>query len=76
MAEPGNQRALVNALNQRFATLAGWSYDYRWVVLAIAIGLVNHFLQLFVFHPQLLLEVKHGLRRGAPGISLGFVSPL
>ena len=39
MAEPGSSRTLVNALNQRFATLAGWSYDYRWIVLAIALGL-------------------------------------
>ena len=31
---------LIHALNDRFARLAGWSFDHRWLVVAFSVGLV------------------------------------
>ena len=31
-------RTFVDRLNEIFAAIAGWSYDFRWGVLAIGVG--------------------------------------
>ena len=43
---PDGDRTFLNALNERFAAIAGWSYDYRWVVVAIAVGIVAGSVEL------------------------------
>lgn len=35
----GGRRSLVNALNESFAAIAGWSYDHRWWVLLACVAL-------------------------------------
>ena len=39
-------RDLVAALNARFAALAGWSFDHRWIVLALCVAFVLGALRL------------------------------
>lgn len=38
MPEPQEDRTIITALNERFAAVAGWSYDFRWVVLLLAVA--------------------------------------
>jgi predicted RND superfamily exporter protein len=40
MTVPTGDHRFLDALNQRFAAIAGWSYDYRWVVVAFGLALV------------------------------------
>ncbi len=37
---PGSDHDLVTRLNRAFAAIAGWSFDHRWVVLAVSVALV------------------------------------
>ena len=41
MPESPRTTTFVDALNARFAAIAGWSYDYRWIVVAIAVAVVG-----------------------------------
>ncbi len=35
MTQPNNEQPdFIAAMNERFATIAGWSYDHRWIVVA------------------------------------------
>ncbi len=33
-------RDFVTALNERFGAIAGWSYDHRWIVLLLCVGVI------------------------------------
>lgn len=43
---PPPRRDLVNALNERFAAIAAWSFDHRWIVLGLCVGAVAGALML------------------------------
>ena len=39
MSDNGD-RSFITRLNERFASIAGWSYDYRWIVILLALGIL------------------------------------
>lgn len=41
-----SDRSFITRLNERFAAIAGWSYDYRWIVVVLALGILWGSLKL------------------------------
>ena len=44
--EPPAAQDLLARLNAAFATLAGWSFDHRWLVVALSVLLLGTLLHL------------------------------